>query len=70
MLSLVLAHRHMCRLVEKYVGGHEHRIAVECETRVLVRFAFLFFELDHLVQPTERRHRREDPLHLGVLRYL
>src|SRR5260370_17206523 len=66
MLFLVLADRHMGRLVEEDVGSHQHRIAIEAETGLILLLAGLVLELGHPVEPTERGQTAEDPTELGM----
>jgi hypothetical protein len=66
MLLLVLAHRHMRRLVEQDVGGHQRRIGVEAERRGLAVFACLVLELRHPIHPADARDAIEHPGELGV----
>ena len=57
MLLLVLADRHMGRVIEQNVGGHQVRIDVEPGRGVLAVLAGLLLELRHAVQPAERAPR-------------
>ena len=66
MLLLVLADRHMRRVIEQNVGGHQVRIDVKPRARVLAVLAGLLLELRHAVEPAEPRHAIEDPGKLGV----
>ena len=66
MLLLVLADRHVRRLVEQDVGRHQHRIGVEAEPGHLALLAGLFLELGHPVEPAERGQAAEQPGELGV----
>ncbi len=66
MLLLVLADRHMRRVVEQDVGGHQLRIGVKPGRGVLAVLARLVLELRHAVQPAHPRHAIEDPGKLGV----
>lgn len=66
VLRLVLANGDETGLVEQNVGGHEHGVGVEREARVVVAGGLFLFELDHFVEPTEGRHRRQEPHHLSV----
>ncbi len=66
MLLLVLADRHMGRLVEQDVGRHQHRIGVEAEPGHLAVLAGLFLELGHPVEPAERGQAAEQPAELGM----
>ena len=66
MLLLVLADRHMGRVVEQNVGGHQVRIDIEPGRRLLAVLAGLLLELGHAVEPAEARHAIEDPGELGM----
>ena len=70
MLALILAHRHMGRLIGQDVGRHQVRIDVEPDRGVLAILARLFLELGHAVQPAKASHAVEDPGELGVGRHL
>ena len=70
MLLLVLAHRHMGRLIGQDVGRHQVGIDVEPDRGVLAVLARLLLELGHAVQPADPRHAVEDPGELGMGRHL
>ena len=70
MLLLVLAHRHMRRLVDQDVGGHQHRIGVKPDAGAFLVLAGFFLELGHAVHPAQPRHAIEDPGQLGMFRHL
>ena len=67
MLFLILAHRHVRRLVEQNVGGLQHRIGIEPDAGALLVLAALFFELGHAIEPAEARDAVENPGQFGVL---
>ncbi len=66
MLLLVLADRHMRRLIAEDVGGHQHRIGIEAEPGHVAVLARLFLELRHPVEPAERRQAAEQPAEFGM----
>ena len=66
VLRLILTYRHKVRLVEHYISGHEHGVAIQRETGMLVTLGLFIFELDHFVEPAERSHSREEPHHLSM----
>jgi hypothetical protein len=66
VLLLVLADRHMGRLVGQDVGGLQDRIGVEPDALALLVLAGLVLELGHAVEPAEPGHAVEDPGELGV----
>ncbi len=66
MLLLILADRHMRRLVEQDVGRHQHRVGIEAEPGEVALLAGLFLELGHPVEPAERRHAAEQPAEFGM----
>ena len=66
MLLLVLADRHMGGAVQQNVRGHQHRIIVEPDGRVLAVLAGLLLELRHAAEPADARDAVEDPGKLGV----
>ena len=70
MLLLVLADRHMGGVIEQNVGGHQVRIDVESDARVLAVLAGLLLELGHAIEPADARDAIEDPGELGVARHL
>ena len=70
MLLLVLAHRHMGRLVGEDVGGHQHRIDVEPDRSGLAVLAGLLLELRHAVQPADAGRAVQDPGKFGMGRDL
>ena len=70
MLLLVFAHRHMGRLVNQDVGGHQHRIGVEPHAGAFLVLAGFLLELGHAVHPAQPRHAIEDPAQLGMFRHL
>ena len=67
MLLLVLADRHMRRLVGQDVGRHQGRIGVEPDGGVLAVLAGLLLELGHAVEPAEPGDAVEHPGELGML---
>ena len=69
MLLLVVADRHVGRLVEQDVGGLQHRIGEQADARALAVLARLLLELGHAVEPAHARGAAEDPGQLGVRRH-
>jgi hypothetical protein len=69
MLLLVLADRHVARLVEEHVRGLQHRIGVQADARALAVLAGLFLELRHAVQPADPRRAVQDPGEFRVGRH-
>ena len=67
MLLLVLADRHMRRLVDQDVGRHQVRIGVEPDRGVLAVLAGLLLELGHAVEPAQAGDAVEHPGELGML---
>ncbi len=70
MLPLVLADRHVVRLIQQDVAGHQNRITIETgrdRIWILPRFRL---ELRHAVQPTHRGKAFHNPAHLGMLMYM
>ena len=67
MLLLILADRHVRRAVDQNVGGHQVRIGVEADRRVLAVLAGLLLELGHAVEPAEAGDAIEHPGEFGVL---
>ena len=70
MLLLVLAHRHVGRLIKQHVGGLQHRIGEQRRTCAFAVLAALVLELRHPVQPAHPGGPVEQPLHLGVRGHL
>ena len=68
MLLLVLADRHVRRLVEQDVGRHQHRIGVEPEPGIVALLAGLLLELGHAVEPAQGREAAQEPAKLGMAR--
>src|SRR3546814_8250529 len=62
VLLLVLADRHMGRLVDQDVGGHEVRIDVEAGRGLFAILAGLVLELCHAVQPANRSEEHTSEL--------
>src|SRR5262249_20596769 len=70
VLLLVVSDRHMGRSVNENVGGHQGRISVEADRRILTVLACLLLELGHAVEPTQAGHAVEYPGELRMLRDL
>ena len=66
MLLLVLADRHVGRLIKKNVGGHQVRIGIEPDGGVLAVLSRFLFELRHPVEPAEPGNTVENPGELCV----
>lgn len=66
MLFLILAHRHMRRLVEEDVGRLQNGIGIEPQGRALAVLAGLLLELGHAVEPAQGRNTVEHPGELGM----
>ncbi|MNN25197.1 hypothetical protein D3C81_1386560 [compost metagenome] len=66
MLLLVLADRHLGRLVEQDVRRLQHRIGVEADAGAFLVLARLLLELGHPVQPAEAGDTVEDPGQFGM----
>ncbi len=67
MLLLVLAHRHMGRLIGQDVGRHQAGIDHQPGRGVLAVLAGLVLELGHAVQPADPGDAIENPGELGML---
>ena len=61
VLLLILTHRDVGRAINENVGGHQGRVGVETDGRILAIFACLFLELRHTVQPSDPRDAVADP---------
>ena len=68
MLLLVLADRHVGRLVDQDVGRHQHRVGEQADRRVLAVLAGLLLELGHPVEPAHLADAAQHPGELGVRR--
>ncbi len=66
VLLLVLAHRHVGRLVEQDVGGLEHGVGEQRDRGALAVLAGLVLELRHAVQPAHPGRAVQQPLQLGM----
>jgi len=66
VLGLVFADWNVGGLVEQDVSSHQYGVGIQAQTRQFVALPFLFFELNHPVEPAERCEVAEEPLHLGV----
>jgi hypothetical protein len=66
MLFLVLADRHVSRLVQKDVCGLEHRIGVEADRRTFAVLARFLLELGHPVQPADSGGALKEPRELRM----
>ena len=69
MLSLILADWNLSALIQQNVSSHQHRVAVEPD-RCGVKLGLLLLELDHLVEPGQRRHAAQQPHQLAVLGHM
>ena len=67
VLALVLADRHLVRLVGEHVGRLQHRIEEERRRDQLALLRRLLLELVHAVEVAVGGDRREQPGELGVL---
>ena len=67
MLLLVVADRNVGRAIDENVSGHQHRIVVEPDRRVLPVLARFLLELGHAVEPAEPRDAVEHPGQFGML---
>ena len=66
MLFLVFPHRHLIGVIEKDVGGHQHRVIEQARRHIGALFEGFFLELDHPLQPVERRQAVEQPAEFTV----
>ena len=55
VLFLVFPHRHLVGVIEKNVCGHQDRVIEQPHRNVVTLFERLFLELDHPLQPVQRR---------------
>jgi hypothetical protein len=69
VLLLVLADRHVGRLVDQDIGRHQHRIGVEADRRGFTVLARLLLELRHAVHPADAGDAVEHPGKLGMRRH-
>ena len=68
VLLLVVADRHLGRVIGQDVGRHQVRIDVQPGRRRLLVLAGLVLELRHAVQPAQPRDAVEDPGEFGMRR--
>ena len=66
MLLLVFAHRHEVGVIEKDVRGHQHRVIQQAHGDLIALLQGLFLELDHPLQPVQRRDAVQQPGQLTV----
>ena len=66
MLLLVLSHRHQIGVIEQDVGRHQHRVVEQAHRDVVALLEGLFLELDHALQPVERRDAVQQPAEFTV----
>ena len=70
VLALVVADRHLGRLVGEHVGGHQHRVEEERRRDQLALLRRLVLELGHAVEVAVGGDRGEQPGQLGVLAHV
>ena len=70
VLLLVLADRHMGRLVREDVGRHQRRVGIKAERNLFGVLAGLVLELGHPVHPAEPCDAVEYPAQFGMGRDL
>ena len=66
VLFLVFPHRHPIGVIEKDVGGHQHRVIEQPGRHIGPLLQRLLLELDHPLQPVEWRHAIEQPAEFAV----
>ena len=66
MLLLVLTDGHQVSVVEKDVGGHQHRIVQQAHGDVVPLLHRFLLELNHPLQPVERRDAIQQPAQFAV----
>ena len=70
VLLLVFAHGHQISVVEEDVGRHQHRVIQQAHRDLIPLFDGLLLELDHPLQPVQRRDAVQQPAQLAVGRYV
>ena len=66
VLFLVFTDRHQIGVIEKDVRGHQNGIVQKADGNVVTLFDGLFLELDHPLQPIQRRDAVQQPAEFAV----